>query len=211
MDPANPAVDPRFAVAIREAAAPYKTWKRVDEQPRVAPTACAMPRRPSLGYIHMSEAAAAPHGKKLYYLWASNSAAYRDPDQPMATGFAIVKESYAATPAPAEPGGTVEPTAPPSGGASARGHAASRDADPPLHDKLKVGDAWLTTGAATGLYVMTKVGPGEGTDEGWIYGTITPAGEVSSAGRVASCMGCHERAPHDRLFGLKRGGETHEH
>ncbi|MEO8706185.1 MAG: hypothetical protein ABI867_39510 [Kofleriaceae bacterium] len=192
--PANPDVDARFVAKIREAAAPYRSWKRVDEQPRVAPTDCAMPSMPSLGYIHMSEAADAPHGKKLYYLWASNGAAYRYPDKPMANGFTIVKESYEATPMPAAP---------------ERGDSGT--GAPPLHDKLKVGDGWLTTGAAKGLYVMTKVGEGDGTDAGWIYGTITTAGEITSAGRVASCMGCHDSAPHDRLFGLKRAGETHGH
>lgn len=190
---ANPDLDARFVAKIREAAAPYKTWKRVDEQPRVAPLACDMPREPSLGYVHLSQAADAPHGKKLYYLWASNGPAYRYPDKPMVNGFTIVKESYEArTIAKAERG-------------------ASGTGDPPLHDKLRSGDGWLTTGDAKGLYVMTKVGDGDGTDAGWIYGTITPAGEVSSAGRVASCMGCHASAPHDRLFGLKRGGEDHGH
>jgi len=27
---------------------------------------------------------------------------------------------------------------------------------------------------------------------------------VTSAGRVASCMQCHEAAPHERLFGLQK-------
>ena len=41
------------------------------------------------------------------------------------------------------------------------------------------------------------------TDEGWVYGTVTPDGKkVTSAGKVESCMKCHQRAPHDRLFGL---------
>jgi hypothetical protein len=44
-----------------------------------------------------------------------------------------------------------------------------------------------------------------GTDEGWVYGTVTPDGkDVTCAGRVASCMGCHADAPHDRLFGLAK-------
>jgi hypothetical protein len=43
-----------------------------------------------------------------------------------------------------------------------------------------------------------------GTDEGWVYGTVTADGKtVTSAGRVASRMKCHQEAPHDRLFGLK--------
>ena len=45
----------------------------------------------------------------------------------------------------------------------------------------------------------------EGTDAGWIYGTLTPDGKtVTSAGRVQRCMDCHDVAPHDRLFGLQK-------
>ncbi|HEY5934654.1 MAG TPA: hypothetical protein VIU61_08465, partial [Kofleriaceae bacterium] len=131
--------------------------------------------------VRMSEAEESPHGKKLYYLWASDRAAYLKAE--VKTGFAIVKESFAAVP----------PTKP-------------RVANPgvfetPLHDTIEADGKRLTTGAAKGLYVMTKLG-GEGTDAGWIYGTISTDGVVTSAGRVATCMGCHEDAPHDRLFGL---------
>jgi hypothetical protein len=56
-----------------------------------------------------------------------------------------------------------------------------------------------------GIYVMLKVQEGTpGTDAGWLYGTVTAEGEVTSAGRVASCMGCHVTAHHERLFGLGR-------
>jgi hypothetical protein len=57
-------------------------------------------------------------------------------------------------------------------------------------------------GPAAGLFVMKKVG-GDSTDAGWIYGTVAVDGTVTSAGRVATCMGCHDDAPPDRLFGLK--------
>jgi hypothetical protein len=44
------------------------------------------------------------------------------------------------------------------------------------------------------------------TDAGWVYATVTPDGQVTSAGRVASCMGCHETsATHERLFGVPKG------
>jgi hypothetical protein len=42
------------------------------------------------------------------------------------------------------------------------------------------------------------------TDDGWLYGTVSPDGKrVSSAGLVKSCMGCHEKAPNGRQFGVK--------
>lgn len=205
--PANPSrqppiatLDPRFVAIVRDAAAPYQTWGRVDAKPNVAPMLCDMPRPHSdvfgsRGRVHMSEAEDAPHGNKLYYLWASDRKAYlalgeRDS---VATGFAIVKQSFTATP-------TVAPPDQPDTN------------EPPLHAKLRVGNAWLTTGDPKGLYVMTKRAATEGTDAGWIYGTITPDGEVTSAGQVASCIACHENAPHDRLFGAKPAtSEIHGH
>jgi hypothetical protein len=183
--PAPSQVDARFALAIRAAAKQYQKWGRVDERPNVAPLLCDMPRREhygSKGQVRMSEAEESPHGKKLYYLWASDRAAYLKTE--VATGFAIVKESFAAMPA------TTKRAANPPG------------FEEPLHDTIDHEGKRLTTGAAKGLYVMTKVG-GDGTDDGWIYGTITTDGVVTSAGRVATCMGCHEEAPHGRLFGLQ--------
>jgi hypothetical protein len=53
---------------------------------------------------------------------------------------------------------------------------------------------------------MFKLDPSTpGTDRGWAYGTVTADGkQVTSAGRVESCMRCHRKAPHDRLFGLPK-------
>jgi hypothetical protein len=57
-------------------------------------------------------------------------------------------------------------------------------------------------GAPAGLFVMAKVGTAD-SDAGWIYGTTARDGSVTSAGRVETCIGCHEHAPRDRLFGLR--------
>ena len=59
-------------------------------------------------------------------------------------------------------------------------------------------------GKQADLYIMFQAAPKTaGTDNGWVYGTVTPEGKtVTSAGRVASCMNCHKDAKHDRLFGL---------
>ncbi|HEV7559020.1 MAG TPA: cytochrome P460 family protein, partial [Kofleriaceae bacterium] len=69
-----------------------------------------------------------------------------------------------------------------------------------------VGDAssGYTTGAKKDLFVMTKIGGDKsGSDDGWIYGTVTPDGVVTSAGRVETCMHCHDdQATHERLFGI---------
>lgn len=57
-----------------------------------------------------------------------------------------------------------------------------------------------------GLFIMHKMDPKTpGTDDGWIYGTVTPDGKtVTAAGRIESCMACHQNAPNDRLFGIRK-------
>jgi hypothetical protein len=58
-------------------------------------------------------------------------------------------------------------------------------------------------GTPAGLFIMFKLdATTPDTDQGWVYATVTTAGQVTSAGRVASCMGCHEAAEHERLFGV---------
>ncbi len=53
---------------------------------------------------------------------------------------------------------------------------------------------------------MYKTAPfAPGTDDGWVYGTVTADGKtVTSAGLVESCMSCHREAPRDRCFGIAR-------
>lgn len=53
------------------------------------------------------------------------------------------------------------------------------------------------------LFLMIKTG-GPDTDEGWIYATTTPDGKtITSSGKLASCMECHQSGTKDRLFGLR--------
>jgi hypothetical protein len=78
------------------------------------------------------------------------------------------------------------------------------------------------------LFVMMKLSPNKSEmDEGWVYAVMTPERrlnfrvqshgpndpkasateitldpEVTSAGKVATCMRCHAKAPGDRLFGF---------
>jgi hypothetical protein len=62
-------------------------------------------------------------------------------------------------------------------------------------------------GAKAALFVMFKTdAKTAGTDQGWVYGTLSADGkQVTSAGRIESCMGCHENARHDRLLGMPPG------
>jgi hypothetical protein len=61
-----------------------------------------------------------------------------------------------------------------------------------------------------GLFIMMKLDPATpDTDHGWVYGTVAADRvTVTSAGRVASCMGCHESAGFDRLFGADTRSAT---
>jgi hypothetical protein len=193
--PASPP-DERFVPALRQAAASYRGWGRVDERPNLAPTLCRMPRPEDYGapsQVRLSKALASLHGQKLYYLWASSKRQYLDLARlgKVPVGFAIVKESFAASDEP--PAGEPQQI------------SFSLESPPPPITSLDTPHGRRYTGASTGLYIMTKVADGDadGTDEGWVYGTIAPDGTVTSGGRVEHCMGCHEHTDHDRLFGLR--------
>ena len=187
--PAPELRDARFVDEIAKAAASYKPWGRIDERPNIAPGLCRMPMREDYGVAsHVRQSKEGPHGTKLYYLWASNRAYAALPQVALEDGFTIVKESFAATPVAPASAGTERIQL---GGVPSPIRWVETD-----HGKL-------FAGAPTGLYVMKKLATTDGTDEGWIYGTVAPTGEVTSAGRVESCMGCHEAAPHGRLFGLQ--------
>ena len=83
------------------------------------------------------------------------------------------------------------------------GDASRSETDDHFYGYAK-GEAGVYRAAApAGLFIMFKVEPATSdTDLGWVYATVTTAGQVTSAGRVASCMGCHEVADHERLFGV---------
>jgi hypothetical protein len=183
------ALDARFVETLRGAADAYAGWGRVDERPRAAPELCAAPapRSSSAGDVRLSSAGVeSPHGRKLYYLYAKDRAAYLGLGAAaLPIGFTVVKEAFAPRTATGDEVGGMQPYVE---------HAGE----------------YLVPDAAAGLFVMTKVGgvTEPGTDEGWIYGTIAADGAVTSAGRVATCMGCHvDQAPHERLFGLPRVAE----
>ena len=133
----------------------------------------------------MSDADDGGHARKLYSLFAKDREGYiklHGPSTKPAVGQMVAKESY--LPELVEQGS--EPRN--------QGSELIRTA---VHD----GKHYRAT-EMLGLYVMIRLPPSTpGTDDGWIYGTLTPAGEVTSAGRVPSCMGCHESARHGRLFG----------
>ncbi|MFO0751000.1 MAG: hypothetical protein U1F43_35800 [Myxococcota bacterium] len=203
-----PQPDARSVAALRAAAAAYRTWGRVDERPNIAPDLCRAPTRYDYGQaaaIRLSTATGSPHGTKLYYLWTDQRGAYLRLSAPKPPGAAgtdaadlpvgttIVKESFVPKPAPRDA------DAPP------RTYRLMGVPDPIDVVVTESGER-LTPDRPSDLFIMTKLGDAStaGTDRGWIYGTVAPDGTVTSAGRVERCMGCHDVAPHDRLFGLAR-------
>jgi hypothetical protein len=154
----------------------YLSWGRVDDYQRWAPFDCRLPPssrpQPDLG-------ASAPHGRKVYYLYALDRAAYvehRDVAQQI-----IVKEAWA-------------PHEVPSSEAISNGY--------PAQCAEERDGVCVQPGAFTGLFVMLRGAVTAETDQGWTYATVDPRGEITASGRIAPCMRCHERAPHGRLFGL---------
>jgi len=199
--PASPSADAtppsaQFAPRLLEIAREYTAWGRVDDELRWAPYLCRAPF-PARLYVSASEDDAS-HGQKLYSLFAKDRDAYKR--RTSTPGQVLVKEAWrpervadgAAAPYPL---GRARSSPPGNGGDEFVPYAKSTE-----------GEVFRAAQRA-GLFIMYKLDPSTPeTDGGWVYGTLTPAGEVTSAGRVASCMGCHEKAPHDRLFGVPTGG-----
>jgi hypothetical protein len=182
-------IDPRFVEDVKNVYASYKPWGRVDDQLRWAPWLCTMPQP---GRPAMSAAEGGGHARKLYSLFAKDHQAYvqlhGQGAKPPLVGQAIAKESYVP-----EIVTKKEPRVPDPDGAD--------HFDP----YLLQGDTIYRASKVGGVYVMLRKPPATpGSDDGWIYGTVTPDGNVTSAGRVASCMGCHVNAKHGRLFGADR-------
>lgn len=189
-------IDPRFVADVKDAFASYKAWGRVDDEMRWAPFLCRMPMP---GRPAMSGAADGAHAKKLYSLFAKEHAAYAELGNayaPVKIGVPmgpqiVAKESYLpelVTDAPNAP----KPT-------GANGNVEADHFHP-----YTTGEDGQTYRASklVGVYFVIEKGAGTfGTDEGFVYGTVTATGEVTSAGMVTSCMGCHVQAKHRRFFG----------
>ena len=191
MQPSDAGVDgdplvTAFADQARAIADDYLSWGRVDDELRWAPFLC---RQPLPGVARPSESTDPnAHGQKLYSVFAKNHAAY--PDGPN-DGQVVVKQSWI-------PELVTTPDA-----AFAPKSDSPFDAADHFYPYAK-GDGGIYRAAApAGLFIMFKVTPAtDETDQGWVYATVSTAGQVTSAGRVASCMGCHETATHERLFGV---------
>jgi Cytochrome P460 len=195
--------DKAFHATLLGIAAEYKRYGRMgDEPPRFAPAMCAASPGPNAQpQLRFSRASIdAPHTRKLYYLYAKNPNLYRARLKTMPVGQTIVKQSWQPVEtesSPPPPDSQLPPANPSVPTADSNHDFATNPADGKVY----------RPGKQTSLFIMIKTDPKTpGTDRGWVYGTVTPDGkQVTSAGRVQSCMACHQSAPRDRMFGLPGG------
>lgn len=190
--PAAPAPEERdlaFVPDLQAIGKAYKAWGRVDDELRWAPFLCRMPLP---GRPAFSVAATGGHAQKLYSLFAKDREAYAKRGA-QAAGQVLVKESFVAE---RVEGQQPSPLTVGDQGIGGGDH---------FHPYVVRDGATYRAGTPMGLYIMMKKA-GADTDAGWVYGTLAADGSVTSAGKVASCMGCHRDAPVDRLFGVKTAG-----
>jgi hypothetical protein len=207
-----PAAEPVNASELHQVllqiASEYRSWGRVDDEARWGPLGC---RNPDPGRAYASSSKDAnTHGQKLYSLFARDRNAYVHLSNHKNTdaGQTIVKESWV----PEEftgPGRKPDlhrdqhlVIRTPNPASTERDARSGRLDDRFFPYAEKHGKLFRASKQAD-LFVMTKLDPKTpDTDAGWVYATITPDGKnVTSAGRVESCMECHRNRP-DRLFGL---------
>jgi hypothetical protein len=195
--------DSQFHARLLKVAEGYTAYGRVDDEMRWAPWLC---RAPLAGQARFSRSPdEATHGRKLYSVFAAQRGAYLTaPAQPSPVGQVIVKESWEPEEVPDRKPGK------PRGEDTVRAPATGQGPDRTDHfNPYAERDGKVYKAARKGqLFIMLKLDADTpGSDRGWVYGTVTADGKtVTSAGRVASCVKCHETRK-DRLFGI-RPGET---
>ncbi len=167
-----------------------------------APWRCFLP--PPSGALRSQSAHESTHGGKLYYLYTPNPEFYqwvlpkgaespmgrKSPTDPAPVGFTIVKEAWSPLEVKLADVPRLKTDSP-------------FDRTFPVEYLVAESKAYRID-KPQGIFVMLKKDPKTpGTDEGWIYGTVSADGKtVTSSGRVHSCMSCHVEASRDRLFGM---------
>jgi hypothetical protein len=204
-----PAMKP-YADKLIEVAKTYENYARVDDEMRWAPTLCRMPM-PGAAHFSISKDDDT-HGRKLYSVFAKQRDAYFKVNQDAKervespVGQIIVKESW--FPDEVKPGDKREPTR------VKRLAPEGTPLDPFRVDHFKPyatrdGKTYKAARPA-GLFVMMKFDPKTSdTDAGWVYCTVAADRKtVTAVGKIASCMECHQKTRHDRLFGMYSEGSA---
>ena len=167
-----------------------------------APELCTA--MPPVTPIFSSAPEDSPHGRKLYHLYTDDAAGYRgvtggdDEHQP----FTLVKEARM----PLMIDQRLESWTQENMFGSSGTHSSGLTIQHRLGVARSPDDGKLyAPGLVTSLFLMRRVGDENtpGTDHGWIYGVTSQDGsQVWDSGLIASCIECHRKAPHGRLFGL---------
>jgi len=204
-----PTVDERFSQQLFDVAYLYPSWTRVSDVANWAPALC---RAPTPSKLLTRSNDPKTHGQKLYYLFARDPQAYgvetvKPPTSELSSSL-LMKSAGPAAAAKREIASTA-----PVGQVIVKqswnpkqveeGSMAYRASS----EIIRGHDGKLYTPDTPGpLFIMMKLAlDTPGTDEGWVYATMTYRGRtIEASGKMASCMGCHTNAPHDRLFGLAR-------
>lgn len=174
----------------------YEQFACVTNGYRWAPWLCtAQPQRPQEQIAQSRAPEFSPHGRKLYQLYTNDYEMYiaASRGESDGIGLTVVKEAHESVMVSVD-----EPFDPLNGTIFGR-------LERPATIEATEGGGRYVAGMVSSIFVMTKVGPTNtpGTDEGWVYGTaIPPNGAVLQSGPIASCIGCHSKTPHNRLFGI---------
>jgi hypothetical protein len=190
-----------FAAHLLEIARTYESYGRLFNDARPSPWDCRArlvsdpePNSESTPLLSRSNDEST-HGRKLYSLFVRKSEHYRYTGLPASvTNQVIVKEAWTAE--EMKPGEKVQPIVrrlPMRMRSLADETAMIETTDTWLPvAKTKDGKEYRACRKAE-LFVMFQIDPSTpGTDEGWVYGTVTLDGKnVIEVGRIASCMGCH--------------------
>ena len=194
-DGPTPEADKPFHKELLQVAKDYKAWGRVDDEMRFAPYLCRMP---DPGRAHVSTSKDTDtHGQKLYSLFAKDQRAYMmlGEKRTVAVGQVVVKESWVPEETTeVKPGGVDAKKVVLTGDRTLKGDH--------FYPYATKGGKVFKASKPAGLFIMMKLDPKTpDTDTGWVYGTVSVDGKtVTAAGKVESCMKCHQDAKYDRLF-----------
>ena len=200
-----------FHDRLLQIATSYEEYGRFGTEPRWSPLYCAAPppvasKAPPPRPRVSASGDSRTHGRKLYWLFVravppsvAVTGSYIRAGKPNPVGQVVVKEAWQP-----EEVDAATPQRPVVRKARVRRGDAVEEHEDSFVPYVRRGDRLYHAASKSALFILYKLDPRTpATDEGWVYGTVTPGGKrVTAAGRVESCMGCHRDAPHDRLFGL---------
>lgn len=181
----------------------YRNWPRATDAMAWSPYDCRapFPTVPTSPIAASRSDDDATHGRKLYYLFARDLMSYLgtgpglgpNAGSPTPIGQVLVKEGWHPVLR-----SDIQP--------DDRGFLPLPPDVDPAHIASMDG-TWYERGEKADLFVMYRLARDTpGTDQGWVYGVVRPAGlsgpEVLASGLIESCINCHRWATSDRMLGM---------